>query len=220
MVRSKKEKNKLLTVLVAVTLIVSMALSGCGAGGSNGGAETGTGAGTGAGTEDDASVNSDVQEETAGEESEPAGEAYEGTTIELLQSVISEANTGIEAVIDYVTPENAPAILGLLADDFASYVAEAAAATSESDGVAFQAAIVLCRYADDAGMINGLIQEGFDPGKWVYVFPDRALTSVAGPYILLAVGNETEADALAAAFKNTIDGTASTKVFYEGETGG
>jgi len=155
------------------------------------------------------------------EAGEPAGDLFAGTSAELLQSIIDEANASLpEVYIDTIMAENAPAILGLLSDDFASFISDGAVAAGESDSVAFQAAVVICRYEEDAVMIDGLIREGFDPGKWGHVFPDRSLTAVLGSYVLLAAGSEAETQALTGAFEKAIGGSAIMTVFYEGETGG
>ena len=169
---------------------------------------------------DPAEEPADDQGVVASGDSEGAEADFTGSAMELLELIISEADALPEVVMDDVTAENAPAMLGLLADDFVSYIADAAAAMSESGGIAFQAAIVNCRYADDAGMIDGLIRESFDPGKWEIAFPDRALTSVSQPYILLAAGSQAEVGGLSGAFETAAGGTAMTTVFYEGETGG
>jgi len=174
-------------------------------------------AGCGTGPAEDSADDQGVEESG---DSEGAAADFTGSAMELLEIIISEADAMPEVVIDDVTAENAPAMLGLLADDFVSYIADAAAAVSESGEVAFQAAIVNCMYADDAGMIDELIRESFDPGKWVSVFPDRALTSVSRPYILLAAGSQSEVGELSGSFEKAVGGAALTTVFYEGETGG
>ena len=197
-----KMRKQNMTLLIII--VISMFLFGCG------GKDV---------SSDEGAVN--TQEGEATNESEPAEVLFTGTADELLQSIISESDAKLPKVyIDAITAENAPAALGLLADDFASFISEGAAATVESDAVAFQAAVVLCRYDEDAVMIDELIREGFDPGKWVYVFPDRSLTAVSGPYILLAAGSEAETQALADAFKNSLGNSTIINIFYEGETGG
>ena len=165
-------------------------------------------------------------EEAAIEENDPDDTEYAGTAMELLINTIKKANEKLgeenalpDLLIEAVTSDNSPAMLGILADDFTSYIEYAAVAVLETDDVAFQAAVLRCKNAGDTAMIETLIQENFDPGKWVYVFPDRALTSVARPYILLAVGSMAETDAVTAAFKEVVSGTPATTVFYDGETG-
>jgi len=151
----------------------------------------------------------------------PTGEVYySDSAIGTLKKIIDNADGLPTVIVDTLSVENAPAMLGLLKDDFATFILEAAAATCESDEIAFQAVLAQLREEGDAEMIAGLIQTGFDPGKWVYVFPDSSLTAVSGPYLLLAVGSGSETQALADAFKTVIGGSATITVFYEGETGG
>ena len=200
-----------LIILVTAIMFVTIAFAGCG------------------GTSEESALPdpADVQEETGADESETSDTEYAGTAMDLLVNTIKMANTALDEAnalpllaVDAVTADNSPAMLGLLADDFTSYIQYAAVAIDETGDVAFQAAVLRCKNAGDTAMIEALIQENFDPGKWVFVFPDRALTSVSRPYILLAVGSVTEADAVAAAFKELVGGTPGTTVFYEGETGG
>ena len=195
-------------------MIMAMALFAAGCGNGNDPAGEGTIAET------------PESEEAAIEENEPDDTEYMGTAMELLINTIKKANEKLgeenalpQLFIESVTADNSPSMLGILADDFASYVEYAAAALPETDDVAFQAAVLKCKNAGDTAMIETLIRENFDPGKWVYVFPDRALTSVARPYILLAVGSVAETDAVAAAYKEAVSGTPGITVFYEGETG-
>jgi len=212
----KRGYTLIIATPAVILVIAATALICCGCSVSSNNDDTSPQVGAGTEVSGEAGAGGSADEEESG----GAGAAFEGTAAELLQSVIGGAGALPEVVIDPVTAENAPAVLGLLADDFASYIKDAAVAANEAGEAAFQAAVVLCRYTDDASMIDGLIREGFDPGKWVYVFPDRALTSVSGAYILLAAGSDAETAELAAAFKTTAGGFAQTTVFYEGETGG
>ena len=199
-------------MLVVVVLTIALSLCGCGGGKGNIGDSP---AGNDSAAEESAAE--DIDEDEGNESTESS---FSGTTKELLQNIIEESNALPEVVIESITPENAPAMLGLLADDFVSFIEEASAAAGESDMIAFQAAVILCKDANDADMIDGLIQMGFDPGKWVYVFPDRALTVVSKPYIMLVSGSIKETESLTESFKKAIGGSSVISVFYRGETGG
>jgi len=200
-------------MIAVIAISVMTGLTGCGNGG-------------GSSTSEDIAAEAPVTEPEP-TETDPADTEYAGTAMELLINTIKNANDALGEenalpvlMVDAITADNSPAMLGLLADDFTSYIQYAAVAIHETDDVAFQAAVLRCKNAGDTAMIEELIQENFDPGKWVYVFPDRALTSVARPYILLAVGSAAETDAVAAAFRGLVSGTPGTTVFYGGETGG
>ena len=153
--------------------------------------------------------------------------ALEGTTDAILQQVLDETAAALGEVdampstlIDPITTENAPGILGLIPDDFTGYVDEATVALGALNVNAFQVAVVKCIDADSTQTINEQIKSGFDSAKWICVFPEQSLTVVSGSYVLLAVGSKAQTEALAEAFSTIAVKASAPEIFYEGETGG
>jgi hypothetical protein len=203
-----KKKNYYYNICAAIALLIAlMLLAGCNGGNAAPGGDAGSGDGGGQG----------------GAES-----ALSGATEDILAKIIDDATAALGendampmTFIDPVAAENAPGTIGLLQDDFVSYVDEATVATASISTFAFQAAVIKCKSADDAITVSGCIEGGYDSGKWICVFPEQSLVAVSGPYVLLAAGSERQTNELAAAFRKLAGEAASgPNVFYKGETGG
>ena len=124
-------------------------------------------------------------------------------------------------VMDPITVDNAPYMLGLLKDDFVAYALEATVVQSQLSAHAFQIALVRCKDIESAKIIVDQIVSNFDSGKWLEVMPEQSLTVVSGSYVLLAVGTKVQTEAFVSAFKAATDATVNApNVFYKGETGG
>ena len=204
--------KKSLSIIITLLLIAAL-LAGC----------------SGTGNNDAANDAGTTGNDAGGDQGQSAPEsALTGTTADILEIIIDEAAASIggeyplpETLIDPVTPENAPGMLGITPDDFVSLVDEATSAIGAIFTFAFQVAVVKCNDANDALTVSGMIQSGYDSGKWISVIPEQSLTMVSGPYVLLAVGTVTQTDALAAAFKDAAgEVTIGPVIFYQGELGG
>jgi len=177
-----------------------------------------------------AGCNGGAGDAGGGNEGGPAAGAdtLSGAAADILQGIMDEAGKALgeadampATLTDPITAENAPGMLGLTPDDFVSFVEDAAGAIGALNVMAFQVVIARCADAQDAELVNGMIQAGYDSGKWICVFPEQSLTMVSGSYVLLAVGRVAETDALADAFKAAAGGNADGPyIFYAGETGG
>lgn len=199
-----KRKTNYYICIVLTLMLVLVSLSGCKGGEAQGTDKGGTDGG-----------------------SEGAKEsALSGSTEDILQKILDEAIVALgdevpAYFIDPVTSENAPGMIGVLQDDFVSYVDEAAAATAAISTFAFQAAVIKCDDADNAKTIDKQITSGYDSGKWICAFPEQSMTVVSDSYILLAVGSVAQVTELSAAFKELAGGVASApNIFYKGEVGG
>ena len=148
-----------------------------------------------------------------------------GTTADILQQILDEAIAALGSempatISDPVTSETSPGLLGVLQDDFVSYVDEATVATAAIGTFAFQVAVIKCNSEDDAKTINEQIMKGYDSGKWICVFPEQSSTMVSGSYVFLAVGSVSQVGELSAAFNDLAGVGSSQDIFYKGETGG
>jgi len=124
-------------------------------------------------------------------------------------------------VMDPITVDNAPFMLGLLKDDFVAYALEATVVQSQLSAHAFQIALVRCKDKESATIVDDQIVNNFDSGKWLEVMPEQSLTVTSGSYVLLAVGTKVQTEAFVSAFKSATDATVSApNIFYKGETGG
>jgi len=200
-------------IIIAIVLAVAL-FAGC-AGGPGGapdssdgfldpGGEPATG-----GQQDDSSDPDDATDKLLYRVIDMAGETLNG------------ANALPETVMEPVTVESAPAMLGLLKDDFVAFAEDATVVQSRLNVHAFQAAIVKSKDKESALIINEQIISNFDSGKWIEVFPEQSLTILSGSYVFLAVGTKEQTKALADAFKSLSGASTNVPtIFYEGETGG
>jgi hypothetical protein len=194
---------------LAVLIVFAMLFAGCEEGPENG-----------SGSADPVTGNGDSGETSADTLTEATADLL-SRILEDSGATLGEANPVPQTFEDPVTAENAPGMLGILSDDFVGYVTEATVASAAISTFAFEVALVKCGDAESAKMVDTLIKDGFDSGKWICVMPEQSLTSVSGSYILLAVGWKEQTVAIAEAFKAMASGNATApEVFYEGETGG
>ena len=208
-----KSMKKNIKIMAALSICILLLFAGCGGSGSGSGSGSGGSGG-------------------AGDPGGAGGGAVTDTltiaTADLAQQLLDTAKNSInnkdaipETFVDPITSENSPGMLGMTPDDFVSFVDEATSATGMLMTQAFQVAVVKCKDIQDAELVDGMIRNGFDSGKWICVFPEQSLTMVSGSYVLLAVGSLTATDALAEAFGEAAGGNVKgPNIFYSGETGG
>ncbi|MDR0876308.1 MAG: DUF4358 domain-containing protein [Clostridiales Family XIII bacterium] len=188
-------KKRIFTIIMA--LLAVFLFAGCGGG---------SGSGGGAGLDDGLGSGTTAQTDT-----------LSGDTGGIISQLFNDADAEIPATFqDEVTEESAQGLIGLTADEFKKYVAQASVSTAAINAQAFEVALIKAADAGAAGEVAALVAKGFDSGKWICVFPEQSLTSVSGSYVLLAVGGKEQTDALAAAFKSLAqDNATAPNVFYE-----
>ncbi|MDR0571185.1 MAG: DUF4358 domain-containing protein [Clostridiales Family XIII bacterium] len=153
------------------------------------------------------------------------GDTLEGATDALLSDIVKAADGQLpessrmgassERAIE---ADESQYMLGLSTDDFGKYVTEASASTGMLSTQAHEIALVKCKDAAAAGEVKKLVANGFDPGKWICVRPEKALVADSGSYVLLAVSNSAFADAAAKSFAEAAkDNVGEVVTFYDGE---
>ena len=120
---------------------------------------------------------------------------------------------------DPVTADTAENMLGLTTDQFSQYVEEAYSSMAAIATFAQQFTVVKCKDAASAAQVKDLIAKGFNSGKWICVSPEESLVVDSGSYVLLAVGNKVQTQALASAFAGLAGSTGTVNTFYEGVGG-
>ena len=202
--------KKILSIVFSLLLILAL-FAGCSGGGNSG---------------DSGGEDSSVSD--AGDDQELAESALTGKTADILQQVLDGAAASIGSenqlpatVNDPVSAENSAGTLGMTPDDFVSLAEEATVASGALSAFAFQVVIIRGKDANAAETVAEMINNRFDSGKWISVFPEQSLTMISGQYVLLAVGTKVQTEAIAAAFKDAAGGVATDPIiFYTGELGG
>ncbi|MCL1824093.1 MAG: hypothetical protein FWG44_07815 [Oscillospiraceae bacterium] len=162
-----------------------------------------------------------TNEETPTEET-PASEInFTGSLEETLTEIENLAKEAIGedgfypmGFTDPVTAEVAQNMLGFSEDDFNTYVEEAVSSIAAIATFAHQMALVKVT-SGNAETVKNLIASGYDSRKWICVFPEISIAAYAGDYVLLAVGSEKNAHAVADAFLK-LTGGGDSEIFFEG----
>ena len=154
-----------------------------------------------------------------------AGAALPGDTEENLKTVTDKAseilgNAGM-SFDEAVTGENSQNLIGLSSADFDKYVKDAYASQAMIMTHAHQVVLIRCTDAKSTDTVRKLIENGFDPTKWICVFPEQCFTIIAGDCILFAATDNNTAEALKTAFADLAGDLAGTpEIFYEAANGG
>jgi hypothetical protein len=106
--------------------------------------------------------------------------------------------------------------IGLSESDFNKYVAAAAQSLAAIGTFAHQ--IIVIQGVDDkaAGQIKSLVSGdgGYDPKKWVCVYPEKAVAVESGSYVLLVAAKNDVADAAVEIFRETAGSIGEANVFW------
>jgi hypothetical protein len=135
---------------------------------------------------------------------------------EVLETVLADAPEQPASVLSAaLTADQAEQMLGLTADEFGQYVAEASAAQPMIGSFAFEVAVVKANDPAAAATVKDLVAQGFDSGKWICVFPEQSAVVVSGSYVLLAAAPAATVDAAVAAFSELAGGhVGAVDTFY------
>ena len=146
-----------------------------------------------------------------------------GAPDEILSGVIDIlTEAGVEMPMSMppmlVTAEQSQNAIGLSEADFGKYV-EAAAQSMAAIGT-FAHQIVVIQGIDDgaAVQIKKLVSSsgGYDPQKWICVFPEKAIAVEAGCYVLLVASYSEVAENAVKAFLDMAGGGGEVVTFWDG----
>ena len=210
--------------------------SGGGAGTTDNG-EAGNGSGSGGeeikGGGETSGNGEDAQEAGAGGNAEPGGSSgaagLSGTPEEILGKLIDDLRAdGVEMPMSIppmkVEADMSQNTVGLSEDDFEKLVADSAYTMAAIGTFAHQMIIIQATDAKAATDIKQIVSgdNGYDPKKWICVFPEKAVAVESGVYVLIVASYAAVADAAVEIFKEAAGGTGEVNEFWEfsGEAGG
>ena len=158
------------------------------------------------------------------EKSNGGGESkLSGTPEDVLAIIIDGLDAaGVEAPMSFppmaVPAEDSQNAIGLSEADYKQYVAAAAHSMAAIGTFAHQ--IIVIQGVDDnaAAQIKKLVSSdgGYDPQKWICVFPEIVVAVDSGPYVLIVASYREVADTAIEVFSEAAGSTGDVVTFWEG----
>ena len=152
-----------------------------------------------------------------------------GESADILNELVEKTGAVVEASGEFmymsmtleVTAENSGFIIGISEADFDEYIQSAASSMAAIGSQAHQIIIIKAKDAACASQIKKLIAgkvagiDGYDPMKWICVWPERVVAVESGSYVLLAASRNDIADAALTAFEEMAGAVGEADVFFE-----
>jgi len=156
-----------------------------------------------------------------------------GSPVEFLKEFVDELREkGVEMPMvlppTEVEPELSHNTIGLEEEDFNRLVVSAAHNIAAIGTFAHQLIMIQAKDARAAGEVKGIVSgpDGYDPHKWICVWPERAIVMDSGEYVLIVAARAPVVEAAIDVFRE-MAGTIGTVVTFfehdghlEGEGGG
>ena len=148
--------------------------------------------------------------------------ALSTASADLLQKIIDYIESADVWIPMSMPPMAAPIeirhnAIGLSDADYAQYVIQDAQSLAGLATQAHQIIIYQCMDVNAASRVKSLVsgQGGYDPQKWICVFPEMAAVIEAGSYVLLVASSREVVNAAAEAFDVEIGSSGDLVIFYE-----
>jgi len=147
-----------------------------------------------------------------------------GTASEVLGALVEDLkNSGVDMPMTFpgpppeVSPELAHNYIGLSEDDFTRLVVSAAFSEAAIGTFAHLISIIQAKDAAAAGEVKRLISgsDGFDPQKWICVWPEMAAAVDSGSYVLLVAARIVVVEAAIDIFGDTGGSLGEVVTFWE-----
>ena len=153
------------------------------------------------------------------ENSEPS---IDGSPIDVLESIIAEIRSA-NIWMPMSMPSAAAPIderrnaIGLDESDYAQYVVADAQSMAGITTQAHQIIVYQCIDESAALQVKTLLHsaDGYNPQKWICVYPEKVMVVEAASYILLVASYSDVADAALSAFREIIGSTGEAVTFWE-----
>jgi len=239
--------KRILCILIAVVMVsFSVACGGeaVGGGNSGGGSNAGNTGGSETGREDGSasggSGGSNAGNAGGGSSSGGGGDtgntgggggaagggSLTGSPIEILGGLVDDiSSAGVDMPISLPPTEVALDLshntIGLTEAEFERLVVSAAFNVAAIGTFAHQIIVIQANDARAAGEVKGLVSApgGYDPQKWICVWPERAIVVESGEYVLLAASRAEVVEAAIDAFRDEAGTIGTVVTFFEHEGG-
>ena len=166
---------------------------------------------------------------------EPGGDGNGGTTnlsgspAEILEALLEDTKTVIEdaggfmymSILSDVTADVSQDTAGLSRTDFGKYAVAASSSMAAISSQAHQIILIQAKDAASAAQVKKLVagrvagSEGYDPLKWVCVWPEQCVTVDSGEYVLIIASRKDIVEAALAVFGEMAGSVGDADFFYE-----
>jgi len=208
---------------------------GGGRGGNSGGETPGSGNengedGNGEDGGDDGNTGGDAETPEPGDGSSGGGSGgsggsnLTGSSVEILKTLDDELrSTGLQMPMTLppseVDPELSHNTIGLTEQELEKLTVSAAYNVAAIGTFAHQIIVIQAVSTNAAAEIKGIVSSpnGYDPQKWICVWPERAIVVEAGEYVLLVAAKADVVEAAIEAFRNEAGTIGTVVTFFEHE---
>ena len=115
-----------------------------------------------------------------------------------------------------VSKDNSEDKLGLAPEQFEDHAIDACYMTAAIGTQAFEVTLVKCKNYASAKEVKSLAAKGYNPQKWICVFPEQCFVIDSGRFVLLGAVYDNTAEIFQNAFKEQFETAAGeTNKFYE-----
>ena len=152
------------------------------------------------------------------------GSALSGSASDVLGKLVEDIrNAGVEMPMGFPGPPPEVAAdlshntIGLQEDDFIKLVVSASYSQAAIGTFAHQISMIQAKDASSAVEVKKLVSgdDGFNPQKWICVWPDRVSVVEAGDYVLIAASKIDVVEAAIDIFKETAGSIGEVVTFWE-----
>ena len=171
------------------------------------------------GSDIESSPSASPSPEENGEADSNASEDLVDTLANLVDEFINAGATmPISMPAASVSAEDSQYAIGLSSADFGQYVVAASQSIAGLTTNAHQIVLIQGVDSNAASQIKRLVSSngGYDPTKWICVFPETAIVVDSGPYVLLVASFRDVADIAVAVFEETFGSIGEIVTFWDG----
>jgi len=153
-----------------------------------------------------------------------SGSALSGPASDVLAKLVEDmVSSGVSMPMAFPGPppevaaEVSHNTIGLLEDDFIRLVASASFSQAAIGTFAHQISLIQAKDEAAAGEVKRLVSgdNGFDPQKWICVYPDRVSVIDSGVYVLIAASTVEVVEAAIETFRSTAGSAGEVVTFWE-----
>ena len=150
-----------------------------------------------------------------------------GTPADILDKlVIDIQNTGVKMPMSFppteVTPDISLNTMGLSEADFGKLVVSASYNMAAIGTFAHQIIVIQAKDVDAASEVKKIVSSsnGYDPKKWICVFPEQVIAVNAGEYVLIVASYREVVEAALKAFEKSAGSIGTVETIWEHSGGG